>query len=114
MKHIVSFYSKAKALDRLVSLYEMCAQIEIDEYRDYEKASQAIREALKYCKKLPSGDREGDLAQRLEMIERFTRARKLIEDNPKDGIAMCARLLDEIPMNYQVRATSPTYEKTVD
>lgn len=30
-------YSKAGDVDALASFYESCAQIEIDEYRDYEK-----------------------------------------------------------------------------
>ena len=40
MKNIVAFYTKAKATDSLASFYEACAQIEIDEYRDYDKALQ--------------------------------------------------------------------------
>lgn len=38
MKTIISFYSKAKALESLANFYDACAQVEIDEYRDYEKA----------------------------------------------------------------------------
>jgi len=38
MKSIIQFYTKAKAMDSLSMFYEACAQIEIDEYRDYEKA----------------------------------------------------------------------------
>ena len=40
MKNIISFYSKAQAMDNLAAFYDTCAQIEIDEYRDYEKALQ--------------------------------------------------------------------------
>lgn len=40
MKNIISFYTKAAAMDSLAAFYEACAQIEIDEYRDYEKALQ--------------------------------------------------------------------------
>ncbi len=43
MKNIVAFYTKAKALDNLSSFYDACAQVEIDEYRDYEKALGALR-----------------------------------------------------------------------
>jgi hypothetical protein len=42
MKNIVSFYSKAQAMDSLSAFYDTCAQIEIDEYRDYEKALQVM------------------------------------------------------------------------
>ena len=40
MKNIINFYSKAQAQESLAAFYETCAQIEIDEYRDYEKALQ--------------------------------------------------------------------------
>ena len=40
MKNIIGFYSKAQAMDNLSAFYDTCAQIEIDEYRDYEKALQ--------------------------------------------------------------------------
>ena len=44
MKHIIAFYTKAKAHESLASFYDACAQMEIDEYRDYEKALGAMRE----------------------------------------------------------------------
>jgi tetratricopeptide (TPR) repeat protein len=37
LKHIVTFYSKAKAFDHLASFFESCATIEVDEYSNYEK-----------------------------------------------------------------------------
>ena len=36
MKTIISFYQKAKAFESLANFYDACAQVEIDEYRDYE------------------------------------------------------------------------------
>jgi hypothetical protein len=46
--HVVCFTaSLLQAFDALASFYEACAQIEIDEYRDYEKALQVwTRERL--------------------------------------------------------------------
>merc|ERR1719230_1729729 len=60
MKNIISFYQKAKAHDKLASFYDACAQVEIDEYRDYEKAGKALREALKYLYKSLGAEAEGD------------------------------------------------------
>eukprot|EP01050_Picozoa_sp_SAG11_P019617 SAG11_NODE_3158_length_2643_cov_2.460299_3_plen_166_part_00 len=54
MKSIIAFYTKAKQYESLSNFYDSCSQIEIDEYRDYEKALQAIREALKYMVRKPS------------------------------------------------------------
>lgn len=37
MKQILNFYSKAKAPESLATFYDACAQVEIDEYTNYEK-----------------------------------------------------------------------------
>ena len=37
MKNIISFYTKGKALDSLANFYDSCAQVEIDDYQDYDK-----------------------------------------------------------------------------
>jgi len=52
MKHIITFYNKAKAFDNLAGFFEACSSVEIDEYRDYEKAFAALNEALKHAKKV--------------------------------------------------------------
>lgn len=54
MKHIITFYNKAKAYDNLAGFFDACSSVEIDEYRDYEKAFAAINEALKHAKKSTS------------------------------------------------------------
>lgn len=51
MKQIITFYSKAKAFEQLSGFYDACAQVEIDEYRDYSKALGAMREARKQLEK---------------------------------------------------------------
>ena len=38
MKAIIQFYTKAQAFEQLAGFYDSCAQVEIDDYRDYEKA----------------------------------------------------------------------------
>ncbi|XP_054730217.1 intraflagellar transport protein 140 homolog [Anastrepha obliqua] len=51
-KHIVTFYSKGQAYDSLANFYAICAQIEIEEYHDYEKALKAMHEAANCLRKL--------------------------------------------------------------
>ena len=58
MKYIITFYVKAKAFDRLVQFYENCASIEIDEFRDYEKAASALNDAFKHVAKLTGPEKE--------------------------------------------------------
>lgn len=38
MRNIISFYTKGRALDLLAGFYDACAQVEIDEYQNYDKA----------------------------------------------------------------------------
>ena len=38
MKKIIEFYTKAKAYKQLGMFYDACSQLEIDEFRDYDKA----------------------------------------------------------------------------
>ncbi|GMH43478.1 hypothetical protein BSKO_11400 [Bryopsis sp. KO-2023] len=99
MKSIISFYTKAKAHDSLVAFFEACGQIEIDEYRDYDKALQAMNQALKHAEKSQSTNRELRLAsigQRLELMEKFITARQIIPENPQLAIEMCIQLLEDI------------------
>lgn len=55
LKHIVQFYTKAQSLELLANFYANCAQIEILEYRDYEKAFKALQEAEKCLTKVYIG-----------------------------------------------------------
>ena len=77
MKAIISFYTKAKAFTQLSGFYDACAQVEIDEYRDYEKALGALKEAVKYMMKAKKEDKEDALnmlQQRISLVERFVQA----------------------------------------
>ena len=47
MKNIITFYTRAKSMESLSSFYEACAQVEIDEFQDYDKAVSALAEAYK-------------------------------------------------------------------
>jgi intraflagellar transport protein 140 len=59
MKAIISFYTKAKAYDQLGGFYDACAQVEIDEYRDYDKALGALNEAAKCLEKAAKSKQTG-------------------------------------------------------
>ena len=57
MKTIINFYSRAKAFESLAGFFEACSSLEIDEYRNYDKALSALKEALKHAQKSTSEDR---------------------------------------------------------
>lgn len=79
MKHIINYYTKSKTMVKLASFYEACAQVEIDEFQDYDKAMSALAEAYK-C--LTRGNVE-DTIKAEEMVNnlkiKLTIIRKFIE-----------------------------------
>ncbi|RKO88630.1 hypothetical protein BDK51DRAFT_31391, partial [Blyttiomyces helicus] len=110
MKTIISFYTKAKAMESLAGFYEACAQVEIDEYQNYEKALGALREALKCMSKARNvTDREAKVESfqhRIELIGRFVEGRKLAKTDTVSMFKTCEMLLDrpDIDASYAVRA----------
>ena len=82
MRAIIAFYTKAKSFEQLAGFYDSCAQVEIDDYRDYEKAIGALRESLKYLSKAETRQAK-DLAEmterRINLMEQFVEARKALQ-----------------------------------
>jgi intraflagellar transport protein 140 len=62
MKAIISFYTKAKAWEQLSGFYDACAQVEIDEFRNYDKAIGAMNEALRVANSIKDGTCVASLA----------------------------------------------------
>jgi len=99
-KKIVEFYQKAKAHDKLADFYDAYAQVEIDEYRDYEKALQALRDAKTHLEKQGGGDpraatptprRLPALEARIAVVADFVAARANEKTDPE---AMAAAVHD--------------------
>ena len=109
LKAIVTFYSQAKAFEQLAGFFESCAQVEIDEYRDYEKAIGALKEALKHLENAKKGalpptgngtrleDLINRLRQRVQIIERYVQARRLSNKDPDQMVDICEDLLQNVP-----------------
>lgn len=106
MKNIVGFYTKARAFDQLAGFYCVCAQVEIEEYRDYEKAIGAVQEAVKVISKSRSESKEAVLKAyetRVLLMEQFVVARQQIRQNPEEMIEIVTRLLDEPGIEEAIR-----------
>jgi hypothetical protein len=73
-------------------------QVEIDEYRDYEKALSALREALKYMVKARAQDKEArckQLQQKIYLVDRFVEARKVVKSDPNEMVKISHQLLEQ-------------------
>jgi intraflagellar transport protein 140 len=92
MKSIVLFYTQARAFEQLASFYDSCAQVEIDEFRDYEKAIGALKEALKHLAKAntrSAGDMTELIEKRIVLIEKFVQAKKSVKRDPDTMVSIC-------------------------
>jgi intraflagellar transport protein 140 len=115
MKSIISFYTKAKAWKFLSNFYEACSQVEIDEYRHYEKALDALKEAQKYMSKelkqsgaqQQASEKITSLKQRIFLVDKFILARELAkksQDNVSgEMVKICQELLSEPTVEDAIR-----------
>ncbi|XP_030068388.1 intraflagellar transport protein 140 homolog [Microcaecilia unicolor] len=109
MKNIISFYTKGRALDLLAGFYDACAQVEIDEYQNYEKALGALTEAYKCLSKAKMRNPEeqegrlGDLQSKMTLVKRFIQARRTYTEDSKEAIRQCELLLEEPDLDSAIR-----------
>ncbi|XP_059152845.1 intraflagellar transport protein 140 homolog [Physella acuta] len=109
MKNIIAFYTKGRALDALASFYDACAQVEIDEYQNYDKALGALGEAYKCMSKAKFDDsmvqeeKLGVIKHKMSLIKRFTTARRSYQENSEEAIKQCQVLLEEKDLDSAVR-----------
>ena len=67
-------------------------QVEIDEYRDYEKAIGAYREAVKYLRQATTDtaiNMISNIENRIGLIEKFVKARNVERDDPALMVTVC-------------------------
>lgn len=85
LKNIINFYSKGRAMDLLANFYVACAQVEIDEFQNYEKALDALNQAARCLAKVQDPKDEDmhkraiDIVNgRMTTIKRFLDIKKLV------------------------------------
>ncbi|XP_061563720.1 intraflagellar transport protein 140 homolog [Cololabis saira] len=109
LKTIIGFYTKGRAPDLLAGFYEACAQVEIDDYQNYEKALDALTEAFKCLSKAKDtigGQQEvrlADLQHKITLIKKFVHIRRLYVDDADEAVRLCEALLEEPELDPAVR-----------
>ncbi|XP_061911877.1 intraflagellar transport protein 140 homolog [Entelurus aequoreus] len=108
LKTIISFYTKGDAPHLLGGFYETCAQVEIDDYRSYEKALDTLSEAVKCLSKARNADGQqeakmAELQRKITLIEQFVHARRLMPEDADEALRICGVLLEEPELDTAVR-----------
>uniref|UniRef100_A0A182S5V1 Uncharacterized protein n=1 Tax=Anopheles maculatus TaxID=74869 RepID=A0A182S5V1_9DIPT len=79
LKNIVTFYTKGQAYSQLANFYANCAQAEIDEFRDYDKALNALQEAVKSLSRASPGSNSSQPAALDTLQLAMAEVRRVIE-----------------------------------
>lgn len=107
MKNIIAFYQKSKAYDLLGWFYQACADVEIDEYQNYEKALGALSECVNSLQKhgnaLELADKTAAVLRNMELIRKFVECQQNYPDHPTEAMQVCRGLLQEAEINAAVR-----------
>ncbi|KAM8960405.1 intraflagellar transport protein 140 homolog [Pelodytes ibericus] len=109
MKNVISFYTKGRALDLLAGFYDSCAQVEIDEYQNYEKALGALTEAYKCLSKAKMRSPEeqerklSEMLSKMNLVKRFIQARRAYSADTQEAIKQCELLLEEPDLDSAIR-----------
>lgn len=94
---IVTLYSKAKAPDKLSRFYQASAQVEIEDYQDYEKGLELVKKARDIIEKIENLKNKDQLMSlmnnKIDRIEKYLAAINSIKSEPKRGLQLCVELL---------------------
>lgn len=92
--------------------YRVCAPslpclLAADEYRNYEKALAAMKEAAKQAGKIKEeavrDARSTSIMARIALVDRFVTARKLAKSDPKQMVDICQQLLTQKDAETAIR-----------
>lgn len=105
MRNIISFYIKGWVLDFLVGFYDVCVQVEIDEYQNYDKVYGVLIEVYKCLVKVKVKsflDQEIRLVQlqsRMVLVKRFIQVCRIYMEDFKEFIKQCELFLEELDLD---------------
>ncbi|XP_055541505.1 intraflagellar transport protein 140 homolog [Wyeomyia smithii] len=127
LKNIVTFYTKGQAYNQLANFYANCAQAEIDEFRDYDKALKALQEAAKCLSRAtPPSQKINETLQQAMMevrkvidlqdaIERreFLAAIKILKVKLEEPIAPPVQVWDLLAMLIECLISTSQYSEAL-
>merc|ERR1712032_1333069 len=120
VKTVIMFYTKGRKFKELSRFYNKVAEFEMNEFRDYDKALDAMQKAVKFMhdrakdkdgkmgfNKVPK--KQDELAnlkqyqEKLTHVLEFVKAKKLVGENPSKMIKICEGLLKKPKIDLYLR-----------
>jgi intraflagellar transport protein 140 len=104
IKLIVTFLKKAKAYDNLSNFYSLCATVEINDYRNYEKALEALNEAKTVLKNELAKEmtdeekqkvltKDEELEKKVTLTKLFLHTCSIRKNQAQEALKECTELL---------------------
>ncbi|KAK6625633.1 hypothetical protein RUM43_005932 [Polyplax serrata] len=111
---VIQFYSKAKAYSALSNFYVACANVEVEEYQDFEKAVVALNEAKRCLNKSPedlSTKKALDaIESKLLILHKYLKAKKAFDNGLRDdAMEQSKQLLGELRRNSTIVRVGDVY-----
>ena len=104
---IVKFFTKAKAWTNLSSFYELFASIEIQDYKNYEKAIEIYGQAIKVLDKMTDNEKKQKkleiLTNKIKITKIYSNAYSMSKTSPEDALGLCNQLLNKKSVDDVVR-----------
>ena len=83
IKQITKYYKKAKRFDQLGNFYVSLAMVEIDEYKNYQKALSAVQVAKKFASQGSDTTLLGRIDDKITYIQKFLESKQRLANEPK-------------------------------
>lgn len=108
VKNIVSFYTKAKAFFALANFYELFANLEINEYRNYEKAIILYQESINAVEKMREDDEKKNekiekLNGKIKITKTYLNLLTNAKDDEEEALKVCNTLLNIVGIDDVIR-----------
>lgn len=93
---IETLYKKAQAPDKLGKFYEATAQVEIDEYQNYQKGLELLRDGLELVNNADSVKDKNKvitlIQKKIQLIEMYLDAQSTVQTDPKHTMQVAVEL----------------------
>uniref|UniRef100_A0AC35UC71 ANAPC4_WD40 domain-containing protein n=1 Tax=Rhabditophanes sp. KR3021 TaxID=114890 RepID=A0AC35UC71_9BILA len=112
MKTIELFYKKSDSYDSLAAFFDVCGTVEIDEYRDYEKAIQLFIQSIRNLKLVIEGsekntayfeEKRDELEEKVTKIGQFLEVRHDYDTDPNKALTTLTEMVKEPGIDEHVR-----------